>query len=258
MKKWLIVAGCLIVVGLMIGTVAMALVGFDFAKLGMIEMVTNTYTVEESFTNISLDAITADITFAASEEGVKVVCHENEKVPFSAYVEGDVLVISCKDNRKWYDHIGFIWEKSTVTVYLPAGEYGDLQVDCTTGDVKLPAGFAFQSAEVSVTTGDAQLEGFACQKLRVKSTTGNVTLTDVQATEAMNLTVSTGDVKLNRVDSRELQVKTTTGNVTGTLLSEKVFDVKATTGDVTVPQSTTGGLCRVTTTTGDIYLKIAE
>lgn len=278
MKKWLIIAGCLIAAGLIIGTVALALTGFDFAKLGTKEMVTNTYTVEENFTNISLDAINADITFAVSENGgVKVVCHEDKKVPFSVHVENDTLEISCKDNRKWHDHIGFNWEEDRVTVYLPAGEYGDLQINCTTSDVTVPEGFSFRSANMDLTTGDINwkagvtntlsaktttgaitVENVQCDTLNAKATTGDVTLTDVVTADAIHVQVSTGDVKLNRVDSGELQIKATTGDVTGTILSEKVFDAKATTGDVTVPQSTTGGICRVTTTTGDIHLKIAE
>ena len=277
MKKWLITAGCLMAAGLILFTVGLSIAGFDFTKLGTKEMVTNTYTVSESYTNISVDAITADIAFAASEEGIKVVCYEDKKLPFSVCVENETLVISCKDNRKWYDHIGFNWEENQVTVYLPAGEYGDLQINCTTGDVTVPEGFSFRSANMDLTTGDINwkagatntlsaktttgaitVEKVQCDTLNAKTTTGNVTLTDVVTVDAIHVQVSTGDVKLNRADAGQLQIKATTGDVTGTILSEKVFDAKATTGDVTVPQSTTGGICRVTTTTGDIHLKIAE
>lgn len=276
MKKWLIVAGILVVAGLLIGAVGLALFGFDFSGLGTREMVTNTYTIEESFENISVDAITADIRFAPSEDGgVKVVCYEDKKVPFSAHVEGDTLVIACKDNRKWHDHIGILWETETVTVYLPAGEYGELQVNCTTGDVTVAEAFSFEKAAVDVTTGDVRwkagvsqslsvksttgdmvLDNVQCGALAVKTTTGDVTLTDTLAAETINVQVSTGDIKLKRVDGEELEIKATTGDVTGTILSEKVFITDVTTGDVRVPNTTSGGKCRIETTTGDIDITI--
>ena len=278
MKKWLIIAGCLMAAGLIVFSVGLGIAGFDFRRWGTQNMVTNTHTIEEDFISVRLNVVTADITFAPSEDGhVKVVCYEDSKIPNSVHVEGDTLVISTKDNRKWYDHIGFNWEENTITVYLPAGEYGDLRVDCTTGDVNVPEQFTFQNATLDLTTGDTQwkagigqdlsvkcttgsvaVENVLCNSLKVKTTTGDVTLDRVQAAETMAVTVSTGDVKLNRADAGEIVIKATTGDVTGTLLSEKIFDTKVTTGDVTVPASATGGTCRVTTTTGNIDLKIAD
>lgn len=276
MKKWLVVAGILVAVGLITSTVGLAIANFDFSGLGTKEMITNTYTVEESFKNISVDAITADVIFAPSENGgVKVVCYEDKKVPFSVRVEGDTLVISCEDNRKWYDHIGILGKTETVTVYLPAGEYTELQVNCTTGDVTAPEAFSFANVQIDVTTGDicwkagvnqalsvktttgdVTAENVQCSTLNVKTTTGDVTLTDTFAAETIKVQVSTGDVKLKRVDSGELEIKSTTGDVTGTLLSDKVFITDVTTGDVHVPDTTSGGKCRIETTTGDIHITI--
>lgn len=276
MKKWLIAAGILLAAGLIILTAGLSLIGFDLTKLGTREMITNTYTVEESFENISVDAITADILFAPSEDGgVKVVCYEDKKVPFRVRVEEDTLVISCEDNRKWYDHIGIFWETETVTVYLPAGEYAQLQVNCTTGNVTAPEALSFANVQIDVTTGDicwkagvsqalsvktttgaVTAEKVQCSTLHVKTTTGDVTLTDVLAEETIRVQVSTGDVKLKRVDAGELEIKSTTGDVTGTLLSEKVFITEVTTGDVRVPATTSGGECRIETTTGNIHITI--
>ncbi len=259
MKKWLIIAGCLMAAGLILFTVGLSIAGFDFTRLGTKEMVTNTHKVEDAFTNIRVEAITADITFLPAEDGrTEVICCEDVKMPFRVYVENDLLVISCKDNRKWYDHIGITWAKETVTVYLPTGEYGDLQVDCTTGDVTVTEAFSFKNAEVDVTTGDVHWKADVSNALSVKTTTGHVTLTDVMAQETINVQVSTGDVKLNRVDGGQITIKTTTGDVTGTILSDKVFITEVTTGNVCVPQTTAGGTCHVKTTTGDIDLRLAE
>jgi hypothetical protein len=42
------------------------------------------------------------------------------------------------------------------------------------------------------------------------------------------------------------------------LLSDKVFVTKATTGDISVPNTTTGGKCEIKVTTGDIKIEIAK
>jgi DUF4097 and DUF4098 domain-containing protein YvlB len=63
-------------------------------------------------------------------------------------------------------------------------------------------------------------------------------------------------VKFEKSDAAELSIKTDTGDVTGTLLTEKIFDAKSSTGDVDVPKTGSGGKCEIRTGTGDIRIKI--
>ena len=51
-------------------------------------------------------------------------------------------------------------------------------------------------------------------------------------------------------------MKTDTGKVVGSLLSEKVFIAETSTGKVSVPKTTTGGKCEITTSTGDIKIEV--
>ena len=51
-------------------------------------------------------------------------------------------------------------------------------------------------------------------------------------------------------------VNTSTGDVNGTLLSEKIFITDTSTGRVSVPKTTSGGKCEITTSTGDINIGI--
>lgn len=256
MKKWLIASACLMAAGMIVFAVCFWAAGFDFANWGTQDMVTNTYITEESFSHIQINTMTANVILAPSEDGqVKVVCREDSKLPHSVAVEEDTLVISCKDNRKWYDHIGLNWEMTTVTVYLPAGEYGELLVKNSTGDVKVAKDLAFQKAEVSVTTGNVFWNGAVGSKLHITGTTGCIHVQDVVCDE-MQIKSSTGDVKLSRVDALKIEIKTTTGSVTGTLLSDKIFTAKSTTGKVSVPPSAGEGECKVTVTTGNIQITI--
>ena len=62
---------------------------------------------------------------------------------------------------------------------------------------------------------------------------------------------------LSDCDASEIFVKTDTGDVRGTLLSEKVFIIKTSAGDVSVPETVTGGKCEISTDTGDIKIGIS-
>jgi DUF4097 and DUF4098 domain-containing protein YvlB len=72
----------------------------------------------------------------------------------------------------------------------------------------------------------------------------------------MRVKCTTGDIKLDCCDAGEVFLKSTTGDVTGSFLTPKVIYAKSTTGKVDVPKYTTGGLCEINVTTGDIQIEI--
>ncbi|MCQ2427410.1 MAG: DUF4097 domain-containing protein, partial [Clostridia bacterium] len=69
---------------------------------------------------------------------------------------------------------------------------------------------------------------------------------------------STGDVRFEGCDADELEISTDTGDVTGSLLSSKVFIAHSDTGRIDVPETTSGGKCKITTDTGDIKLSVKK
>ena len=278
MRKWLITAAVLIGVGILVALVGAAMAGFDFKELSTQKMEKNTFTVEEAFSDIGVDVTTADITFLPASDGkVTVVCFENSKVKHTVQVRDGKLMITEQDNRKWYDRIGIQFYMSKLTVYLPAGNYGALELKCTTGDVNMPDDFTFLSASLNRTTGDTlwrapvqqkfflkcstgdvELIDMTCKELEIKGTTNDVELIRVNVAQRMSISITTGDVDLEYADAGEIDIKTTTGDVEGTLLSGKLFYVDTTTGDVRVPESAAGGKCEIKTTTGDIEIRIAK
>ena len=81
-------------------------------------------------------------------------------------------------------------------------------------------------------------------------------MADVIAVGMISVERSTGDVKLDSCDAGEISVTTDTGDVTGSLLTDKVFITQTDTGRVNVPETTSGGKCRIFTDTGDIQIEI--
>lgn len=275
-KGWLIVAISLILVGCILFAGVMTAMNWNFRKLSKDKYETNTYTLADPFTNISIHIQTADIVFVPSADNtVSVVCYEEVKTKHTVAVEGDTLVIKNTDSTKWYQHLGLHLGSPTITVYLPAGTYSALAVKATTGDISIPKNFSFASADIDVTTGDiicsaavsgdmtlhittgdVQLSDVTCRNLTATGTTGDITLNNVIASESFFIKRGTGDVSFVACDASELTVKTTTGDITGTLLTAKTFVAHATTGDVKVPGTTSGGTCKLKTTTGDIQITL--
>ena len=111
---------------------------------------------------------------------------------------------------------------------------------------------------MGVSTGKTKLSDVTCKNLISTGSTGDITLTDVIATERFDIERSTGDVEMEACDAASLIILTDTGEVEGSLLSDKVFVVRTDTGDIDVPKTTSGGICEITTDTGDveIYIKL--
>ena len=133
---------------------------------------------------------------------------------------------------------------------------GTLNICVSTGDVSAKSVSSDGEVSVGVTTGDACLTDLTCKNLTSSGSTGNITLKSVRASDSISLKRSTGDVTFDGCDATALTVKTSTGNVRGSLLTEKIFSVKTSTGKVSVPDGTSGGTFDATTSTGDIIIKI--
>lgn len=158
-----------------------------------------------------------------------------------------------------------------------ASPFGPLTVETGTGHIRLHDLLA-RGASLSVSTGTilaenvicvgtlsttcstgrTEITNVNCDHLTSAGSTGDLTLKDVIADRSISVTRSTGDVRFERCDARRITVNTSTGDVTGTLASGKTFVTKTSTGSVRVPAKSGIGNCEITTTTGDIEIRIAE
>ena len=135
--------------------------------------------------------------------------------------------------------------------------HGNITLSTSTGNITVHD-LVCKDAKITVSTGKTIIYGMKCESLFSTGDTGELSMSDVIAKGSIAIERSTGDVKLDRCDAAELDIVTDTGDVTGSLLSEKVFIYKTDTGDVDLPETTTGGTCRITTDTGDIKIGIAK
>lgn len=133
---------------------------------------------------------------------------------------------------------------------------GELALSTHTGRIELRSVSCAGELSVTVHTGKAILNDVTCGSFTSKGDTGDLRLEQVLVEGLLTVERSTGDVRLEDCDAVELLISTDTGDVSGTLLTEKVFLVRSSTGTIRVPETVSGGKCKITTSTGDISIEI--
>ncbi len=253
LRKLIPAALILLVVGALIMVAAMFSMKFDFRRLGTRRTVTNTYTPAGDFEDILIGIDTAELTFLPSEDGkLKVICVEEEGMQHVVAVSDGTLSIQAVDTQRWHEKIGVGGEKTSVTVYLPKKEYGDLTLKTSTGDVTVPAAFRFRSVLMTGSTADIDFRAFTEGGVSIWTSTGDISLDGLQA-DSLDLTASTGHVRVSAsVIAGSVKVQTSTGEVGFTDLNCADARVKTTTGEVDLTRVLASASLRIETDTGDV------
>lgn len=271
-KIWLIVATSLVVIGLMVFASVMALYSWDFNKLSTVKYETNTYNLNEEFSNISINTDTADISFVLSDDGAsKVVCYEPENLKHSVSVQNGTLTVNLVDEREWYEHIGITIGTEKITLYLSEKEYNSLVIKEDTGDIKIPKEFNFKSIDISastgyvksfasasgkikikVSTGDINLQNLSADNLELKASTGSINLSDVICENEIKINLSTGKTSITDTKCKNITSKGDTGDMhLENVIAKEKFFIERSTGDVRFQKCDAGEIF-IKTDTGDV------
>ena len=271
-KVWLIIAASLVLTGCILFAGVMSTIGWSFSKLSTVRYETNTHEIGESFSNISLTTDTADIAFALSDDGkCRVECCEEENAKHSVTVENNTLTVKINNQKSWYDYVGFYFASPKITVYLPKTEYNTLSVCESTGNVEVPQAFAFESADISLSTGDVdfyaaasnlvaiktstgaiRVEDTSVGSLELSTTTGKIEVSGVTCRGDVTVGVSTGKANLTGVSCKNIISTGTTGNISLVrVIAENKFSIERSTGNVKFDGSDAAEIF-VKTDTGDV------
>lgn len=251
------------------------------------------YEIKELYNKIDIDTKVDDINIYLSDVNEnKVVCTEYKGIKFDVKVVDGTLSIKQIDSRTFFDHM-FNFKTYKVDIYLSIQIIESLNINSTTGKITVNEGFTFMNVDIDSTTGDVKLlsnvtgsvnieattgdvevkninklgnmeietstgditlQNINCGSLKIDVTTGKTKLSNVIATNDINIEGTTGDITFDGIDANNICIDVTTGDVKGTILSSKFFIAKSTTGDINVPETRDGGVCRITVTTGDINI----
>lgn len=126
------------------------------------------------------------------------------------------------------------------------------------GDIHVESVTVTETAELMTASGEIALLYTACGALTAETGSGDVELTDTAVTTHLQAKTTSGSIRFTRADAATLSLKSTSGSVKGSLLTPKIFHTDTTSGSVSVPKSTEGGLCEIQTTSGSIHVTIEE
>ncbi len=276
-KKISIITSLILIgLGIALSFGALCSVKFDFTKLSTTNFTTKSVTINESFQKIRIQDTSSDIHFVPSDDNrCTVVYTEDDDFTHSVSVEDRTLIIERKESQKLSAYIGINFGRDEIIVYLPQAEYESLDVEATNGNVEIPKDFTFTNASVHTGSGDICFEASVKEDLSISTEIGNVSVSEVAANNisaastsgdielsgiiAHNniwITSTIGNVTLNHSDAASIDIVTTSGDVNATLLSDKIFQADSDSGDIHVPSSKQGGKCSISTTIGDIDVKI--
>ena len=257
----LIIAGACVAAGVLLCALSAVLIIFLPTQWNVDDYRTVNHTVTEPFTSIRIEGKSdSDVKFVPAKEGQQylVVSYEQENQPHTVCVEDSTLIISRRDERKWYDHITlFSLSSPKITVYLPETKYDSLFIDNDTGDVETETRFIFSDVDIRTDTGDVTLRSQVTGTLSVKTgtgdidirsinphsvtlsaTTGDVSLYNADVTEDISITTDTGHQSIHEVRCRNLTAKCTTGGITlGQVQIENALQFEADTGRISIGQA---------------------
>lgn len=267
MKKLFVFLGiCLIIIGGLI--VTFGIVNGNGVNNNMIE---KEYDLTDSFENIEIDIDTADIEFIKSDVN-KVKVTEKEKEYHKVNVIDNRLVIRSYNELKWFERIfNFSFKKMKVQIYLNKTSFDKLNINESTGDIKIPSNFNFNDAIVNLSTGDVSFNAKVTNDLSIDSSTGKVIVRNFDGrdivingstgdlelinsvlTGDLVISRSTGDITLANVRANNLKGKTSNGNITlADVLITNHINVKASTGDIELNDSDAATLY-IETSTGKV------
>ena len=173
------------------------------------------------------------------------------------------------------------YSRSSMSIVTSTGDISvdglvarNINLTVSTGNIKVFQTTVCEDISINVSTGKTVIESVDCRNLITGGSTGNIDVINVHAdifdierstgdvtfkgSDAKQLKVktSTGDVTFSNSDAGQLNIETTTGDVTGSLKTEKIFYTETSTGRVEHPKTTSGGICEIKTTSGDIIIEV--
>ena len=310
-KILLIAGGAIFALGVVVtvgGALAMRSSMAKKAESGNVGFEKKEEVITDDFDSIKICEISHDIKIVESDsDEVKVEYYDSEKYVHDIDVKGDTLTIgvnSYTDGTPWWEWVTFdmdwIYGETTgdyqLTVYLPEGEYGSLELDNVSSNMIVPEGYTFDDLTVNTTSGDIAAECSVTGSVKISTvsgevklangtpsdvdintTSGNADLNDMTVAGLINISTISGEITLTNVVTDDVDINTTSGeiifndlttgtanidttsgDVSGTIAGDHEYDTSTVSGDIDLPSNINGEpKIDISTVSGDISLKAA-
>ena len=253
-KKMMRIGLMLFLIGAVLSVGALAVNGFSFDGLEGVSYEEVTYAPEGEFDRVDVSAVDAEIHIQPAQDGVcRVVCDETERWHYAVEVQDGVLAV--RSDANWGTGIHINVKSPQLMIELPEKAYAEMKLHSVSGDIDLWR-LRIDALAIDTTSGEIGLERLTLGSLDVESVSGDIELTDSAASGDVTIRTTSGEIELESADAANFSITSVSSDVKGTLRSGKRFDVRTVSGDVKLPQSTSGGTFRANTTSGDVEIKV--
>lgn len=264
MKKTLkitfIVAGIIILTGIICVLIAFCSSGFSFNKMFLQDYEIKTVVIKKSsgITNIEFDNQYFDVEIYESEDGVlRIEYPEVENVIYDYKIDSDgrTLRNSISDNRKWYEHVNWRlgYSDNKTKIYLPKQEYKSFKLKCDSSDVSFRCNIDIGSCEIVTKSGDIHFSNSSADNINLSTSSGDIRFTFVEKIEA-NLQTVSGDIYIGNVSEAKVLARTTSGDITAETNRFKRFNARTESGDISSKIMSATDWIGLNTTSGDINI----
>ena len=229
--------------------------GFSFLNRNSSSGSGKTFPLSGNYSGIEIESESGNIRFYESNgKSAKVVWSGNNAMRFSVNTAGRTLKVREKYKLPWFLRIGINPGKAEIGVYLPHADYKELDLESDTGNITVPAGFSFASAEIETDTGTVDFQANVNKTLKIHTDTGKITCSGSEP-EKIEIHSDTGAVDVTDIrGTKDFKVNTDTGKISLTNVSCDRLSAESDTGSLTLANVVSSGKMDLETDTGSIHL----
>lgn len=202
-KIIMLVAGGLIIIGLVITLLAFAVLGFNWNSFNTgLPDEKKVYTYDlASVSNLSVSELDADVIIIGTDEDtIKITCYENEKDSYTIEQRANGnLDIKRALLKRWYEYIGFniSSQKRTLTVSVPKKFTGEIDASTLSGNLDLSDFDALNTVNTSTSSGQITLKNVIVNnQIEAATMSGHLDLSNLSAGDDLEIGTSSGEIKL--------------------------------------------------------------
>lgn len=258
MKKALVIALILLVIGTILVGIGWALLQKYPIKEGTVKDVSYVYHISEAPQKINIITTASRVELLPIEgDEWRVECKEAEKTPHTIELIDGVLTIKQTESIKnWYEHIGIFtsFQDLRVIVYLPAGIYESLDIDSTSGSIKVQEGFTFTTAKLYNTSGSVLCASNVVDVLDVKNTSGSITVSGSVGKD-LYIKNTSGSITVNGGVNGKLDVTNGSAGITIQDATPTSVTIKNTSGGIDLINVVCSGNCKIENGSSSIELE---
>ena len=258
MKTVLIIAFILLLVGALLAGIGWALLSNHSVENGTVKEVVNVYHISEAPQKINIKTVSGRVELLPIEgDEWRVECKETEGTPHTLELIDGVLTIEQTGSIKnWYEYIGIFtsFQDLGVVVYLPAGIYESLDIDSTSGSIKVQEGFTFTTAKLHNTSGSILCASDVVDVLDVKNASGSITVSG-SVEKDLYIKNTSGSITVSGGVNGKLDITNVSAGITIQDATPTSVTIKNNSGGINLINVVCSGNCKIENGSSSIELK---